>query len=367
MRKLLIALVLLLGMVFLLARVAALNEVWAVLLRGNVLFLGLALLVEAAWIYNLGAFFQSIYRVLGLHGKRLHVMKLVTAGYFLSVVAPSAGFSAVAVYIDDARRRNLPTARVTVATVLYTWFELVGTMGMTLLGLAALARRHDLYWSEITASLILMLEAIGIGMILYLGMRSATALGKMLAFLSRMVNFVARPLIHRTYLSENRAHEFAAELVEGIKVLGSNPRWILRPLLLTITNKILLVTVLAFCFMAFEADINLGTLVAGQSIAHLFQIVSPTPAGIGVVEGVMALSLGSVGVPLSDATVITLAYRAFSFWTPFFFGMLMFRVVGKEEMHRKSKASRRWRHHVHGKPAEATLPYDAFTLDKRIY
>lgn len=328
MRKLLAAVVLLLGVSFLLTRVAELNEVIKVLQRGSLVFLGLALLVEAAWIYNLGAFYQSIYKVLGMQVGRLHVIRLVTAGYFLSVAAPSAGLSSAAVYIDDAQRHGRSTAKATVATILYIWFEYVGTFSMSLLGMAELAYRRDLHWPEVTASLVLLGGALGIGLMLYLGMRSASALEKMLIFLTRLVNAVVRPFVHRQYLKESRASAFSIELTEGVAVLRANPRWISWPLLFTVTNKTLLVGVLACCFYAFNAPVGLGTLVAGQSIAHVFLIVSPTPGGIGFVEGVLALALASLGVPLGDSTVITLAYRAFTFWVPFFIGIVMFRSLG---------------------------------------
>jgi uncharacterized protein (TIRG00374 family) len=328
MRKFLGALALMLGVYFMLTRFAELNKVVEVLQRGSLIFLGLALLVEAVWIYNLGTFYQSIYRVLGMQVRRWHVIRLVTAGYFLSVVAPSAGLSSMAVYIDDAKRHGRSMAKVTVATILYIWFEYVGTFSIALLGMAELSSRRDLHWSEITASLVLLGGALGIGLMLYLGMHSANALGKMLAFLTRLVNAVVRPFIHRDYLQESRAYAFSIELTEGVAVLRENPRWIFWPLLFTIVNKALLIALLACCFSAFGVEVDLGTLIAGHSIAHVFLIVSPTPGGIGFVEGVLALSLASLGVPLGDATVVTLAYRAFSFWVPFFFGMVMFRSLG---------------------------------------
>ena len=44
-------------------------------------------------------------------------------------------------------------------------------------------------------------------------------------------------------------------------------------------------------FFAFDVDFTPATVVAGFSIAYLFLIVSPTPAGIGIVEGVMTVAL----------------------------------------------------------------------------
>ena len=73
--------------------------------------------------------------------------------------------------------------------------------------------------------------------------------------------------------------------------------------------------------------------MAGLSPAHLFLIVSPTPAGIGIVEGILAVALTSLNVPVEDATVVTITYRVFSFWFPFLIGMFTFRMLG----HRRKK------------------------------
>jgi uncharacterized membrane protein YbhN (UPF0104 family) len=72
-------------------------------------------------------------------------------------------------------------------------------------------------------------------------------------------------------------------------------------------------------------------LIAGFSIGYLFLIVSPTPAGIGFVEGALTLGLRSLHVPLGDATVVALAYRGLTLWIPLFFGMLAFRWLSRGE------------------------------------
>ncbi|MEN6393539.1 MAG: lysylphosphatidylglycerol synthase domain-containing protein, partial [Anaerolineaceae bacterium] len=72
---------------------------------------------------------------------------------------------------------------------------------------------------------------------------------------------------------------------------------------------------------------SLGTLIAGFTIGYLFLIVSPTPAGIGVVEGVLTISLRSLNVTLSDSAIITLAYRGITFWVPFIIGFFALRIL----------------------------------------
>lgn len=330
MRKFIAALVLLLAIVFLLTRFAELNQILAVLERGNLLYLGLALLVEAVWLTNLSAFYQSVYQVFGMLESRLHMFKLVSAAYFLTVVAPSAGLSAMAVYLADAQRRGRSTGKVTVAAVLYVWFEQIGTLSIVVVGLAELARRNHLHWAEITASLVLLAGALIIGLLLYLGIESTRQLSLTLAWAVRVINRALRPVLQHDYLQEARAYSFSAELAEGLAVMRDNPRWIIWPLLFSLVNKALLLIVLALCFLAFKVPLDASTLVCGLSIAQLFLIVSPTPAGIGIVEGILAVTLGGLGVRLDNATVVAIAYRFFSFWIPLLVGSITFRMLGQK-------------------------------------
>jgi glycosyltransferase 2 family protein len=327
MRKLLLALALLLGVIFILSRFTELQALLDVLQRGNLVYLGLALVVQFVWIYNLSAFYQAVYQVLGIEEKRTHFFRLVTAAYFITVVAPSAGLSAIAVFVSDAKRKGRSIPRVTVASILYIWFEYIGNLAILILGLAELARRNNLHWSEITASLILLAGALGLSLLLYLGMQSTALLGKVLAGLARFVNSVFKPFIHRSYIPVERAYFFSNEVSEGIAVLRGNPYWVYRPLLLALTNKALLFVVLCLSFLAFDVPVDAGTLIAGLSIAQLFLIVSPTPAGIGIVEGILAVALRALGLALEDATVVTLTYRGFSFWVPLLVGMISIRLI----------------------------------------
>ena len=90
-------------------------------------------------------------------------------------------------------------------------------------------------------------------------------------------------------------------------------------------NKGLLICILLCAFLAFRVPYSPGTIIGGFAIGYLFMVVSPTPAGIGVVEGVLPLALRSLRVVWSQAVVITIAYRAMTFWVPLGVGAWAFR------------------------------------------
>jgi hypothetical protein len=172
-------------------------------------------------------------------------------------------------------------------------------------------------------------------------MQSAVALGNALASLARIINRLLRPFIHREYLSEKKAHEFAHDAAEGLIRMRSEPRSMLLPLFLAFTNKASQLLILALVFLAFKIPISIGTIIACFSISSLFVIISPTPAGIGVVEGALTLALTSMYISLEDAAVITLSYRGITFWIPLLFGMISLRVLERAGIRSDSNNSHR--------------------------
>lgn len=329
MRKFILAVALLLGILFVLTRFAEVQNIAGTLQRGELRYLLMAAILQMAWLIVVGSSYHFIYRSLGMVEKPIHLVRLAAASSFVNIVAPSGGASGIAVFIADARQRGKSAARVMVAGTLYLFFDYVGFLCILTLGMVVLARRNTLNWAEITASILLLAGALGLMGLLYLAMQSAGALGKVLAWGARVINRILHPFLHRDYLAIERAFTFAKDAADGIKTLQKSPGDIFWPFFLAILNKCLLLGVLWLVFMAFQVPYSVGTIVAGFSIGYLFLIVSPTPSGIGVVEGILTLTLSSLYVALADATVVVIAYRAITFWFPLLVGMASFRNLGK--------------------------------------
>lgn len=329
MRKFVIAVVLFFGFIFVVAKLAEIQSIAETLQRGIWWFLGLALIIEFLWVINCGASFRAIYRAMGIDEQLGTLSLIVSAANFVNVIAPTAGVGGLAIFMSEARRRNYSPARAAVAGVLYLLFDYLGLISILLVGLVILIRRNDLTLVVILASAALVGLALLFAFLLNLGMQSAVALGNALAKIAHIINRILHPFIHREYLSEARAHEFAHDAAEGLSKMRSEPKSLLMPLFLGLTNKTALIIILTLVFLAFKIPISIGTIIACFSIGYLFVIISPTPAGIGVVEGALTLALTSMYISLENAAVITLSYRGITFWIPMLFGMVSLRVLEK--------------------------------------
>ncbi len=330
MRKFLVAVVLLLAVYFLLTRAAEVEKVILTLERGDWRWLALAVGLHFAWLVNIAASFRAVYRLLGLREGIERLFVLALAANFVNIIAPAGGMSGIAVFIADSKQRDRPTGRVTTSVALSVLYDYVGFLVVLGLGLTVLIRRDRLGLAEVGASAVLVSIALILGTLLYLGTRTGERLGHALAFMGSLVNRALRPILRRDYLDLDNARHFGHDAAQGLALARtSRGGWVL-PAALALSKQALLISILFMIFMAFSQPFSVGTLVAGYAIGYLFLIVSPTPSGIGFVEGAMTLTLSGLGVPLAAAAVITLAYRGITLWLTLAYGLLAFRWIGRQ-------------------------------------
>lgn len=327
MRKFLFALILFIGVLFVMARFAEVQAIVETLQRGDWRFILLAVGIVGLWLLAVASSFHAVYSALGLKETFKRMLPIAAASNFLNIVAPSAGMSGMAVFIAEARRMKYSTGRAAVAGAVVLLLDYAAFLFVLALGLVVLFRRNTLDAGEIFPTVALLAIALVVAALIYLGMRSAESLGKALAWMARGVNRILWPLLKREYLSEQRAREFAADAAEGLHLLFKTPQNMIVPAGLALIKQGLLITILWCSLRAFQVSFSTGTLIAGFSIGYLFLIVSPTPAGLGFVEGALALALRSMYVPFSQAAIVTLAYRGFTFWLPLLVGMISFRAL----------------------------------------
>lgn len=331
MRKFIVILVIFLTAAFVYLSFGELQSILQTLQKGNIWFVLLAILIQCGWFLVTGLTYLSLYRLLGMEATLYKMSLMSAAANFVNTIAPSAGMGGMAVFISNAKRNGQSPGKVTVISILYVFIDYLAFMVVLTLGLLTLFRRNDLHPTEIAASTVILAIALALGSLLYLGSRSDNALGNALAWMARFINRIAKPFIHHDYLSETRAHEFAHEMAADLKSLPEKSHSLIKPLLFALTNKALMMCVLMASFLSFQVPFTAGTIIGGFSIAYLFLIVSPTPSGIGIVEGIMPLALASLRVEWSQAVIITLAYRGITFWLPLGVGAIAFRMLNGEK------------------------------------
>lgn len=327
MRNFLFAVVFLLGGVFIFLRFAEVQQIAITLKGGDWRFIGITFFFEGLWLLCIAASYKVIYHAMGLDEKFERLILISSASNFVNVVAPSAGMGGMAVLISESKRTGNSSGRTTAAGILFVLFDYFGFLFLLVAGLFVLYQRNNLSPVEITASVVLLSVAAFLAYLVVIGLRSGEALGEVLAYLAGKVNRFLGFFSHRRYLSEQRAHNFGIEASSALVEIKRKPLYLALAIILGLTSKLILLLILLLIFLAFGVPFSPGTIIAGFSIGYLFFIVSPTPAGIGFVEGGLTLALTTLGIHIGAAAVITLAYRGITFWLPLIFGMIAFRLL----------------------------------------
>ena len=322
------------GVIFIITQIQDFGSIVDTIQRSQLRYLFAAILVQGIWLVSVAALYRSIYRVVGIEESLKQMILIAAAANFVNVVTPTAGMGGMAVFISEAKRKDYSSGKTTVASAVFVLFDYTAFLMVLGLGLLVLFRRNQLHTPELIATGVLVLFAGIIASLLYLGMYSEDKLGSFLAWGGKIVNKIVR-LFRRdktyNYVSVDRAYTFAHDISDGMHEFRGKPLELIVPLLLALSSKALLVIVFFFVFLAFGVPPSLGTLIAGFSIAFLFMIVSPTPNGVGFVEGALTLTLASFYIPLSDAAVIAITYRGVTYWLPILFGFIAMRWLAKVE------------------------------------
>lgn len=329
MRKILLILLFFAAAAIAILSLGELERTWRTLRHSDIRFMALAILLLLLWTLNDASGYRSLYRLMDVRENFWHLVLLSSSTSFINVVAPSGGFGGVAVFIDDAGKRGHPRGLAAATGALYLFLDYAAFMVILGLGWVVYIRRNDLKPGEITASFIMFAIVLGLGTLIYIGSRSGEQLGRVLAWFSQKINRILWPVLRREYFHEVAAHEFGVEVAEGLSILRVKRHGIISPFLFALNGKFLQTLILGMTFLAFDVSFSPGTIVAGFASAYLFLIVSPTPYGIGVVETLLPLALTSLGVAWEEAVIITLTYRAITFWIPLTLGGISFRILQK--------------------------------------
>jgi hypothetical protein len=145
-------------------------------------------------------------------------------------------------------------------------------------------------------------------------------------------------------LHEDWAHESAAEFREAVIAIRAHPNLLGRTLAVAFLSHLANIACLFFIFLAFHDPVSIGILVSGYAMGILFLVVSPTPQGIGIVEGIMTLVFASLQVPVERAAVIAIAFRGLTFWLPLGVGFILLhrtKTFSNDKNHPENKEEHR--------------------------
>ena len=279
-----------------------------------------ALLLQIAYYTVLASSYQAAFYTVGIQTRTLDLIPLTLGSLFVNVVVPAGGAGGVALFTEDLGRRGKPPARVATGVLLQLIADLSAFTLLLIPGLIYLYIEHDLKVYEIMTAVILLLITVALSGSMLLGIWKPLWLHRLFGWSQHSANWLFGRLHRSLSLADDWAQKNAEEFNQAAVAITNHPLRLMRTVGIALSAHLLDIVTLYVLFLAFNQPIGLGTLVAGYAIGILFWIITITPQGIGVVEGMMALTFTSLGIPSAVAATVALAFRGLTFWLPMLLG-----------------------------------------------
>jgi glycosyltransferase 2 family protein len=334
MRKILIFAIVFFTIFLIAIKFSEIEKVAYTLQHADWRFMVIAVGLQLAWFGGIAACYRSLYKLMGIDETLSRLAMIAISANFVNVVTPTAGIGGVAVFVDDADKHGHSHGRVVTVSALFVFLDYISFLVVLALGFLVLIRRNNVNPTALILAAFLFLVVILMGWLFITGARNPERLGSILGKISKRLNSVMRFFFKRDYINAEQVIVLGEEIAEGLAIVKSERKLLIVPLAYLLLNRFFQICILMMCFFGFSVVFSIGTLVAGYAIGYLFTIVSPTPSGIGVVEGGLPLAFVSLNVPFEQGLIVTLAFRAFTFWLPLGLGAVSFRLTrrGKKSL-----------------------------------
>ncbi len=316
------------------SRLTELQQLKDTLAQGQWGWIWAAMFSQLVFYIVFSASYQMAFSTVGVSSRTRELIPVVLGSLFVNVVVPSGGAGGAALFADDLSRRGQSKVKTAAGILLQLIADYSSFTLLLIPGLVYLFIEHDLKSYEVVAAVILLLVTTGLSCILLLGIWKPEWLHRVFDWSQRTANWLFGRLQRSLNMADDWAKKNAEEFNQASAAVAGNPSGLMRTIVVLLISHILHITTLYLLFRAFNQPVGLGTLMAGYAIGLLFWIVSPTPQGIGIVEGMMTLTFTSLGISSAVGATVALAFRGLTFWLPMllgFFAVQRLRTIGDDQ------------------------------------
>jgi uncharacterized protein (TIRG00374 family) len=292
-----------------LPNLVGLRATWQRLTQGDIWWLALAAVLEAISDFSYIALFRAVF-VQGTRRVDWSTSYQITLASLVATrVLAAGGAGGIALTAWALRRAGMDARTVAVRMVAFNVILYSIYMGALVVG--GLGLYLGLFAGPGPFA-ITVVPAIFGGVVILLVLAISLIPGNFERLVSRWAARTASPRATRllTRIATGPAAA-AAGVREAISVARSGDPMLLGAL----GSWGFDIATLWACFHAFGASPHWSVIVLAYFVGWIANLL-PLPGGVGGVEGGMIGAFSALGVPVGDAIVAVLAYRAFAFWGP---------------------------------------------------
>jgi uncharacterized protein (TIRG00374 family) len=326
--KVFIALSLLVGVIlYYIARYSKGAEVLRVLAHTSPLYILGMLLVYGAYLVVQGSFFGRIYAMLGYKRDLPYLMSLYIGMNLVNTIAPVVGVSGTFYMMFLEHRNGISRSESLLMNFFYymiDYFVFLCVLVGALLYLLIIDQitRTILVTSLIFALFVLVVGALGVFLLTH-----PTAFQSAIHFGNRILSRFTKKKV--TTKARAKVDEFVNEAQQVWEKSRSSWAHIVKASGFAFMLHLSCIALLFLAFLALNVTPSFPILIAGYTVGSLLNIVSITPGGIGFAEGGMTAVFASLGVPVEQALLVSLLYRAVYVWFPLGVGLFIIHLLPK--------------------------------------
>jgi len=289
----------------------------------SLIYLLLTLVLSLLAYFFLVLMNKKVFGMLGIQRKTSEMFNLLTSALAINVLVPTGGFSAGIMFTQDAKRRGESGAVVISALTLALLANYTSIVVLLIFAIVYLTAINALGLHVIIPAIIFLLITFGLFLLIYLAGKNKTFLNKFLSLLIRSWQKCLSVFHKKRKSDKNTAENFANELAKVYNTIVSDPRDLYVAAGYIFLSHFFYLASLYVLFMSLGLFPLYRIIISGYVIGLMFVVISPTPNGVGFVEGSMVLAYTSLGLPGAAAATVALIYRGFSFWLPLMFGFIV--------------------------------------------
>ena len=299
------------------------REVRDVLIRADWQWIPLAFTFTGISYLCLSYSFMSINRCFGIG---LEHRDLLRIGFVSSaMIAAVGGLAGHSLRVLMMTRRGLAAGDVMAPSLFHAYLESLVFFAMIPAGLSYLLLTHPLsssvaVWLS-TGTVILGVAFAITAVVFFFGPARSVALW----LVSSFWRWMTRRDIGASLV------KFESTLGSGLSAVRDRPWVLARPVALILVDRVARVAVVWFCFQALDSQAGLAVTVTGFAIGVAVGVMSMVPGGLGVQEGSMAGAYHLLGVPLEEAVLASVLFRAVYYMVPFGISLGFYRRAMRTE------------------------------------
>ena len=293
-------------------RLAGQKKALEYLRDATVAWLVVAVVVECVSLLFYSLLFRRLLRLLKWPATLPLSLRINLAGLAAAHLFSAGGVGGAAVTYRVLQKRGMPHSLVLIAVIFQNAFAYLLLFALFAVGLIVLMLRGqagDATTVIATGFVCLLLIGAGYGFWLLSHPSSLRRRAH------QVVGWLQRR-IKRLHVDPAMLEEYLDGVVDGWRRLRREGWGHLRTVGLAAGYWAFDIVCLLLVMLAFHVTLAPDKVIIAYAVANVVGTFSPTPGGLGAVEGVMIALLVGFGMPSAAAVAVVLVYRLINFWLP---------------------------------------------------